>query len=303
MNTRIRGVLAPVVTPFNSDLSPDPVRFVQHCKWLISQNVGLAYFGTNSEANSLTVAERLKLMDALLDSGVDPSKMMPGTGCCALGDALELTKKAVSAGCCGVLMLPPFFYKNVSDDGLFRYFSEIVQRIGDTRLRIYLYHIPPVSQVPITSALIERLLNEYPKTVAGIKDSSGDWAHTETLLKNFQSADFDVFCGSEVFLLQTLRNGGAGSITATANVNPAMIHDLYSNWEKPDADDRQARVTGMRRGFETLPLIPSMKSAIAWKRNDSQWGEVRPPFVRASEENAELLRTKLRELDYVMPGI
>ena len=154
MQPRIRGVLAPVVTPFRNDLSPDPARFVAHCRWLLSQDAGLAFFGTNSEANSLSLAERLGLTDALLEAGLPPARMMPGTGCCALPDSVELTRKAVAAGCAGVLMLPPFFYKNVSDDGLFRSYSEVIQRVGDARLRIYLYHIPPVAQVPITATLI-----------------------------------------------------------------------------------------------------------------------------------------------------
>ena len=285
MQTRIRGVLAPVVTPFKADLSPDPQRFVAHCRWLIAQNAGLAFFGTNSEANSLSLSERLALMDALLDSGIPPARMMPGTGCCALPDSVALTQKAVS------------------DDGLFRSYSEVIQRVGDDRLRIYLYHIPPVAQVPITATLIERLLKAYPKTIAGIKDSSGDWNHTAMLLENFQSADFDVFCGSEVFLLQTLRGGGAGSITATANVNPAMIYDLFCHWQGADADALQARITEIRRAFETLPLISSLKAAIAWKRNDAQWREVRPPLMSASAEKARALEGKLAALGFDMPGL
>lgn len=303
MHPRIRGVLAPVVTPFKSDLSPDPERFLAHCRWLVSQNAGLAFFGTNSEANSLSLTERLGLMDALLDAGLPPARMMPGTGCCALPDSVELTKKAVAAGCAGVLMLPPFFYKNVSDNGLFRSYSEVIQRVGDARLRIYLYHIPPVAQVPITATLIERLLKAYPQTIAGIKDSSGDWKHTAMLLENFQSKDFDVFCGSEVFLLQTLRGGGAGSITATGNVNPAMIDELYRRWQEGGADELQARITSIRRAFETLPLISALKAAIAWKRGDLQWREVRPPLMAASPEKARALEDALAALGFEMPGL
>ena len=301
MTQRLRGVLAPVVTPFDADLKPDAKRFVQHCQWLVSQNVGLAFFGTNSEANSLSVNERIVLLDALVSSGVDPAKMMPGTGCCALTDSVELTRRAVDAGCAGVLMLPPFFYKAVSEDGLFRSYSEIIQRVGNSRLRIYLYHIPPVAQVSISAGLIERLLKAYPGTVAGIKDSSGDWSNTEMLLKNFQSESFDVFCGSEVFLLQNMRGGGAGSITATGNVNPAMIHDLFVNWQQSDADEKQAKITEVRRAFELIPLIASMKSVIAWKRNDPQWAEVRPPLMSAPKDKAEQLRSKLDEMGFQMP--
>src|SRR5512145_2083269 len=162
---RITGVLSPVVTPFRPDLSPDPERFVRQCRWLLSQNVGLAVFGTNSEANSLSVEEKIELLDRLVAVGLDPLRMMPGTGHCALTDSARLSAHAAKAGCGGVLMLPPFYYKGVSDEGLFRSFAEVIERVGDPRLKIYVYHIPPVSQVPITLAMIERLLKTYPGTV------------------------------------------------------------------------------------------------------------------------------------------
>jgi 4-hydroxy-tetrahydrodipicolinate synthase len=301
--SRLRGVLSPVLTPFTDSLEPDPGRFVRHCRWLRDSGVGLAVFGTNSEANSLSVAERLNLLEAVLAAGIDPAKLMPGTGCCALPDTVELTRKAVSSGCAGVLMLPPFYYKNQSDDGLFRSYSEVIQRVGDGRLRVYLYHIPPVAQVPLSLALVERLLKEYPGTIAGIKDSSGDWGNTEAMLQRFQSDDFDVFCGSEVFLLQTLRGGGAGCITATGNVNPAAIVDLYASWRNPGADEKQAELTATRRIFEIMPMIPSMKAAIAWKRNDEQWHNVRPPLMNAPSDKAARLRETLAGRGFAMPGI
>ena len=147
---RISGVLSPVVTPFKADLSPDPERFVRQCRWLLSQDVGLAVFGTNSEANSLSTEEKIELLDRVVAGGIDPARLMPGTGCCALTDSVRLTAHAMKLGAGGVLMLPPFYYKGVSDDGLFRSFAEVIERVGDRRLRVYLYHIPPVSQVPIT---------------------------------------------------------------------------------------------------------------------------------------------------------
>ena len=187
MTQRIRGVLAPVVTPFKADLSPDSQRFIAHCKWLLSQNCGLAVFGTNSEANSLSMEERAMLLDELVAAGVDPSRMMPGTGCCSIMETVKLTKQAVGNGCAGVLMLPPFYYKDVGEEGLYRYFSEVVQRVGDARLKIYLYHIPPVAVVGITPGLVERLLAAYPNAIAGMKDSSGDWNNTKTFLDAFSS--------------------------------------------------------------------------------------------------------------------
>src|SRR4029077_12715624 len=185
MTERIRGVLAPVVTPFKADLAPDSQRFIAHCKWLLSKNCGLAVFGTNSEANSLSMEERAMLLDELVAAGVDPARMMPGTGCCSITETVKLTKQAVGNGCAGVLMLPPFYYKDVGEEGLYRYFSEVVQRVGDARLKIYLYHIPPVAVVGITTGLVERLLKAYPNAIAGMKDSSGDWNNTKTFLDAF----------------------------------------------------------------------------------------------------------------------
>ena len=279
---RIRGVLSPVVTPFDAELRPDASRFVRHCRWLLDQGVGLAVFGTNSEANSLSVAEKIALLQRLVDAGLPPERMMPGTGCCAFPDSVELTRAAVRLGCAGVLMLPPFYYKGVPDEGLFRSYAKIIERVGDSRLRVYLYHIPPVSQVPISLALIERLLRDYPGTIAGIKDSSGDWSNTRAMLERFQPQGFDVFAGSETFLLATLRGGGAGCITATGNVNPAPIARLareWGAWEISEADRRQAALDALRAAFQQFPMIPALKAAIAHYGADPGWLTVRPPLV------------------------
>ena len=170
---RIKGVLSPVVTPFKRDLSPDVGRFIAHCKWLLSQDCGLAVFGTNSEANSMSADERMGLLEAIVSAGVPTDRMMPGTGACSINEAAKVSAHATKLGVGGVLMLPPFYYKGVPEEGLFRFFSEVVQRVGDDRLRVYLYHIPPVSAVPITHKLVERLMKAYPKQIAGMKDSVG----------------------------------------------------------------------------------------------------------------------------------
>jgi len=300
---RIKGVLSPVVTPFKADCSPDAERFIKQCKWLISQNVGLACFGTNSEANSLSVAERIELLDALVAAGVDPERMMPGTGCCALSDSVTLTAHAVKLGCAGALMLPPFYYKGVSDEGLFRNFSEVVQRVGDSRLRIYLYHIPPVSQVSITLPLIERLIKTYPDTVVGIKDSSGDWNNTKAVLDNFAKTGFSVFPGSETFLLAGMRNGGSGCISATANVNPAAIARLHGEWQNADADARQEALNRVRSTFAKYPMIPALKAAVAHYAGDPAWTTVRPPLVELDAGQRTKLIDDLSAIDFVMPGL
>jgi 4-hydroxy-tetrahydrodipicolinate synthase len=316
MSQRICGVLAPVVTPFKSDLSPDSQRFITHCKWLLSQNCGLAVFGTNSEANSLSLEERLNLLDELVAAGIDPSRMMPGTGCCSIMETVELTKQAVGHGCAGVLMLPPFYYKDVSEEGLYRYFSEVVQRVGDARLKIYLYHIPPVAVVGITPRLVERLLAAYPEAIAGMKDSSGDWNNTKTFLDAFAKSDFDVFVGSESFLLANMWYGGAGTISATANVNPAAIHKLYSQWVRsrtgdnaatqPDLDDQQQRLNVVRQVFSNRKfpsMIAALKQAIAIYADDPAWRTVRPPLVEFTPDQANTLAAELKAIGFTMPSI
>jgi 4-hydroxy-tetrahydrodipicolinate synthase len=300
---RIRGVLSPVVTPFDRELRPDGMRLARHCRWLLEQGVGLAVFGTNSEANSMSVAEKRALLDELMAAGLPPGRMMPGTGCSAFTDTVELTRHAVQLGCIGVLMLPPFYYKGVSDEGLFRSYAEVIERVGERRLRIYLYHIPPVSQVPISLALIERLLQAYPGTIAGIKDSSGDWNNTLAMLQRFQSPEFDVFAGSEAFLLATLRGGGAGCITAAANVNPGPIARLARSWQQPDADAQQAALNAIRGVFQQFPMIPALKAAIAHYSNDPAWATVRPPLVELDDAQRNALVQALRSARFSMPGV
>jgi 4-hydroxy-tetrahydrodipicolinate synthase len=303
MTNRIQGVLSPVVTPFDRELRPDAARLTQHCRWLLEQDVGLAVFGTNSEGNSLAVAEKIGLLEALVEAGLPPERMMPGTGACALPDTVELTRRAVDLGCGGVLMLPPFYYKGVSDEGLFRSFAEVIERIGDSRLRIYLYHIPPVAQVPISLTLIERLLKAYPGTIAGVKDSSGDWSNTLSMLEQFQPHGFDVFCGSEAFLLATKRGGGVGCITATGNVNPGPIARLAQSWQQPDADAQQAALNATRSIFQKFPMIPALKAAIAHYANDPVWATVRPPLVALDEAERNTLAQALQAAGFSMPGL
>jgi 4-hydroxy-tetrahydrodipicolinate synthase len=301
---RIEGVLSPVITPFRRDLSPDADRFVKHCKWLLKSGcAGLAVFGTNSEANSMSVEEKLELLEALVKGGVPASALMPGTGHCALSDSVKMTREAVRMGCGGVLMLPPFYYKGVSDEGLFRNFSEVIERTGDERLRLYLYHIPPVSNVPITLELIERLLSRYPGIVAGAKDSSGDWNNTKAMLDRFKDRPFDVFPGSEVFLLDGLRAGGKGCITATGNVNPGPISEVFKNWRGPDADKLQAGITATRKIMQKVPMIPALKAVTAHFANDPAWRTMRPPLTELAPDQEKQVITELKAAGFSMPGL
>jgi 4-hydroxy-tetrahydrodipicolinate synthase len=293
------GVLAPVLTPFKQDLAPDGERFVAHCRWLREQGIaGLAVFGTTSEANSLSAEERMDLLDELIAGGIRAELLMPGTGCCALTDTVRLTAHAVRNGCGGVLMLPPFYYKPVSDDGVFAQVAEVIERVGDARLRIYLYHIPPVAVVGYSLNLIERLIKEYPSVVIGLKDSSGDWNNTEAILERFPG--FDVFPGSEVFLLAALRAGGLGCITATANVNGAALSDLYDRWQTPEGDRLQAEAATLRKTIDAFPLIPALKQILAHFRNDPAWTAVRPPLVRLTGTAAQALIATLEQKKFAL---
>jgi len=301
---RIEGVLSPVITPFRKDYSPDAERFVAHCRWLLRSGcAGLAVFGTNSEANSLSVSEKKQLLEKLVAGGVSPAQLMPGTGHCALTDSIELTRAAVEMGGAGVLMLPPFYYKGVSDEGLYRNFAEVIERVGDERLQLYLYHIPPVSQVAISLPLIERLITKYPGIVAGVKDSSGDWSNTKAMLDAFAKTGFDVFAGSETFLLDNMRHGGKGCITATGNINPGAIANVYKNWRTADADKLQAGITATRKIVQKQPMIPALKSAVAHFGNDPQWRTCRPPLVELSSSQEKELISELKANGFSMPGL
>lgn len=284
----MRGVYAPILTPVLPDLSPDIERWLAHARWLLENGCdGLAPFGTTSEANSFSVGERIEMMDQLVEAGLPAEKMIVGVGCCALTDTVRLATHAVSHGAGGVLMLPPFYYKGVSDEGIFRAVAETIERVGDARLQVYLYHIPPIAVVGYGLPLIERLINAYPDTVVGIKDSSGDLNNLHSILDAFPG--FGTFAGSEKFLLQTLRSGGVGTITAMANVIPADIKHLYDNWRSPDADAIQSELNAMRTATAGLQPICALKEIVAAWRDDSEWRRVRPPLVSLSTEKAEAL--------------
>ena len=293
----LQGVFSPVITPFNRDFTVDHKKLVNQCEWLISQEVGLAIFGTNSEANSLSVDEKIFLLDKVIDYGIDPGKLMPGTGCCSMTDTIKLTKHAVKVGCTGVLMLPPFYYKAVDDDGLFKYFSNIIESVNDERLRIYLYHIPPIAMVGISLKLIEALLKKFPNTIAGIKDSSGDWNNTQQMLDE-KWDDFGIFAGSESFLLKTMQQGGAGCISATANINPRKIYNVYKNWQKSNASYMQEEIDRVRSIVQKYPLIPALKSIVSHFHEDSGWNILRPPLKELHPIESKKLISELEAINF-----
>ena len=308
-NQRLRGVMAPVLTPMRADLSPDVQKWVAFAKSLLADGcTALAPFGTTSEANSIGLEERMDMLEKLVAAGVPAEKLLPGTGTCAITDTIKLTTQAVRLGCAGVLLLPPFYYKGVSDEGIFRATAEVIERTGSNALRVYVYHIPPVAVIGYSLAVIERLLKTYPDTVVGMKDSCGDWAYQESVLRAFPG--FTVISGTEKFLTRNLRHGGAGTISAMANVIPAKIRAVYdsltgqaasgtpvaSTVVTPDDEQRQARLDQYRASLQDCALIPALKELMAARTGENAWRTVCPPLVALSPQQAEGLHARFNAL-------
>lgn len=295
------GVWVPAATPFAVDGQVDQSLFLKHCQYLIDEGAdGLAILGTTSEANSLSVSERLDQLNLLLANGIRPDQLMPGTGSSAITDAVQLTKASVDAGCAGVLVLPPFYFKPVSDDALFAYFSELIERVGNANLRVYLYHIPPIAQIGFSLSLIARLLKTYGPVIAGLKDSSGDFNNTLAVIKEFPS--MGVFPGSEAFLLDGLRAGGVGCITATGNINVREIKNVYANWTTASADTLQEAITRRRKIAQSYPLIPAVKAVLAHRYNESTWRRTRVPLLRLDKALEDKLIQELVLDGYEIPA-
>jgi 4-hydroxy-tetrahydrodipicolinate synthase len=303
MTTNLRGILAPALTAVTDDFHIHPEPTIAHYKWLLANGCdGLLVFGTTSEANSFSVAERKRFLEQVVGAGIEPKKIMVGTGCCALSDSIELTSHAVQIGCAGALTLPPFYYKQLTDEGLFRYFASLIEGVSDPRCRLYLYHIPPIAIVPFSFSLIEKLIAHYPEIVAGIKDSSGEWEHTRQLIERFAKPGFDVFPGNESALLAALRIGAAGCISGAANVNASLLQLIFKTWQTAEADAQQALVHKLRQVFLGYPLIPALKAIISRMRREPGWKNVQPPLAELSGIELEGFFEKLAAAGFDWPG-
>lgn len=289
------GVIPAVATPFAEDGAPDTERFINHCNWLLDEGcTGLLAFGSTGEANSLGLDERLELLEELVNDGIDPAQIMVGTGSCSTADAIILTEQALDLECGGVLTLPPFFYKNVTDEGLFRFYAEVIEGVGDDALRLYLYHMPRLAGVDISLELVERLVEGFPGIVVGMKDSSGDLNNMLRVLEaGFE--DFEFFTGSEGVMLETLRNGAAGCISAHGNLNARAQRELFDNWEGDSADQLQERLLAFRNDLSAFPLIPVVKGLIGHFRDDPRWSYLRPPLEELPAAKIDAAAQMLRE--------
>ena len=287
--------MTPILTPFNDDLSFAPDLYISHAKWLLEQGIHfLSPFGTTGEALSMTVEERLGAVDVLIDAGIDPAVLMPGTGLCNLEDTVKLCRHAIERGCQAVMTLPPFFYKNASDDGLYAYFTRLVEVVNSPDFKICMYHIPPMAGIGFTPALAGRLANDYPDIFIAYKDSSGDFENTKAVIA--AAPTVAVFPGSEHFLKEGLEQGGMGCISATCNVNPAAIRHVYDVGTGAENDDLDKINEGMitfRKTVEKYGPIPAMKGMLAVKREDSRWRNVRPPILPATPSSTETLLEEL----------
>jgi 4-hydroxy-tetrahydrodipicolinate synthase len=298
-----KGVFAAALTPMTDNLAPDTVSLIAHCRWLLANGCdGVAPLGTTGEANSFSVAERRSIFDALAQSEIPGERLIVGTGSSALTDAVELTRHAIAIGAAGALLLPPFYFKSPTEDGLFAFFSEVIERVGDTRLRIYLYHFPQTSAVPIGLGLIERLLKRYPQVVAGAKDSSGELGNMVAMARIPQ---FRVFSGTERLLLPVLEAGGVGCITAGANVIAPVTGALYAEWRRSGDSAAtkkvQDAVTRQRLLLDGYPMIPAMKALLARRFDAPSWRNVRPPFVRLPAAHEAALFGKLDDAGLTLP--
>lgn len=282
MTLKPRGVFSAALTPLDASLAPDHATLLAHCRRLLSQGCdGIALLGTTGEANSFSLVERKAILEAMVAGGIEPGRLLPGTGVCALPETIELTRHALSLGVETVVMLPPFYYKGVSDDGLVAAYSHVIDQIADPRLKIVLYHIPPIAQVPIPFAVVERLLAAYPSTIVGIKDSGGDLEHMVKLVETFPT--LSILAGADPLMLPLLAKGGAGCITATSNLVAAELKTVFLNQADPAkaglVQAAQDKIVATRNLTNRFAQIPTIKSMLAVATGEAGWRRVRPPLV------------------------
>jgi 4-hydroxy-tetrahydrodipicolinate synthase len=287
-----KAVYSAVLTPFKKDLSIDTKLFISHCEFLLKNNISLAPLGTTGEANSVSISEKIDLIKTIANSDLPKEKIIIGTGNTSFVDAALLTKTAVDNKIYSVLLLPPFYYKNVSDEGVYQYYKEIINSVKSTNLRIFLYNIPQVSGVTISIDLVNRLKKEFSDTITGIKDSSGNFENTK---KYKEIKNFIVYPGSEKFLYDGLHIGCSGCISATTNVNIEAAK-LINSFDKSEGESINKKIKAVRDVFEKYPVIPALKATKI--KEDSNWSNIRPPLVALTEQQRSNLAKDLKNLNF-----
>ena len=296
----IKGLIAPILSPFDNDLKFNQNMYNDLAHDLLENGCsGLAPFGTTGEALSLSNKERMNALEGLLNSGIKADQLIPGTGLCNFPDTVMISKHALDLGCHGVMTLPPFYFKGMSDEGLFDYFEKLIEEINHNKLKIYLYHIPQVSGVGLSIDLVSKLKKSYPDIVVGIKDSSGNWENTKSLLG---IDDLVVYPGAELPVIEAIKLGAPGCISATANLNGGDISKVINfchknEWEK--AEDLHKKVTKVRLLFQDYAPIPAQKGLLAKKTKIGEWLNVRPPLKSINDDKvSELANTLNKEFGY-----
>ena len=291
----IKGLISPILSPFDDNLNFNQEMYNKLAKDLLSTGCsGLAPFGTTGEALSVSNDERMQALENLIKSGISPNKLIPGTGLCNFPDTVKISRHAIELGCKGVMTLPAFYFKDVTDEGLFQYYERLIDEINHPNLKIYLYHIPQVSGVGLSIPLVKKLRSIYPDIIVGIKDSSGVWENTEQLL----SIDgLIVYPGAELPVIDAIKLGGPGCISATANFNPtniARVIELSHDGKWDQAEEAHKDVKEVRYLFQDYSAIPAQKAMLAIKYKDDRWKNIRPPLVQISEQRSSELADKLR---------
>ncbi len=290
-----RGLIAPILTPFNADGTIAQDLYNAHAHRLLTSGcAALAPFGTTGEALSIGIDERITALDALIADGVDPARMIPGTGLTNIADTARLSIACLERGCAGIMVLPPFYYKSVPDDGITTYFSDLIEAIGHPKPNIFLYHIPQVAGVGIPIPVVRALHERFPQQIIGIKDSSGDWDNTSAL---FDIDGLIVYPGSELPLLEALERGAPGCISATGNLNAAGVAKIVSLYDAHDlAGAREAyeAAKSFRMIMTAFGPIPSQKMMLAAMTGDKRWMNLRPPLLPLAKEKAAELTERLR---------
>lgn len=290
------GVNAATLTALNKDLSVNFEKTVEHAHWLLNNGCdGLAVLGTTGETNSLSHNEREMLLERMVDGDIPAEKMLPGTGTCDIPSTVRLTRHAERLGCKGVLLLPPFYYKSPSCTGLLNYYSEVIEQVGGD-IKIYLYHFPQQSSIPITLELVEKLLKKYPHKVKGVKDSSGDFENTRAYIENFSQEGFEVYSGADASFQAVLKIGAAGCITATTNITSSLAATIYANYQNDKGIKAQEKLTSIRNVVALGDTIPTVKTLLSFILHDEEWETVRPPLCSLQPSVRTQILSSYKEL-------
>jgi len=297
MNRPLNGVYTASLTPLTASFEPNLPALVRHAQWLLeSGSDGVALLGSTGEANSLTLEQRLSIIEQTARE-LPTDRLMLGTGSCALQDAVHLTKASVDAGVYSVLILPPFYYKPQSDESVLRFYSELILSVDEPRLRIIFYNFPKLSGYNFSVKILQELKQRFGDIAAGIKDSSGEWKNMLGIVQNIP--DFMVYTGTETFLLDILKKGGAGSITATANLIAPECQRVYQAWKNNKqkvAEQAQMNLTDLRKTLENYPFVSELKSLFASKTNSEEWENMLPPFAPILDKQVEELTEQIKGL-------